>query len=193
MSKPIHLFVSSSPELAPERETIGQIIATMPMTIGWRIGHTPLPGSSRDNSALWVEECDIYALILGQDFSAPMGEELRKAINKEVAPLAFWSRCTPSPSAQNTINHVRLKWRIYAKLDRFQRLFTVDLVRALVKQADKLELATGDLAGLALTLERVKLEGAQEIETDQEETERGSSPTDAGRGGVILGREVLDR
>lgn len=194
MSKPIHLFVSSSPELAPEREIVGQIIATMPLTIGWRIGHTPLPGSSLDNRALWVEECDVYALILGHDFSAPMGEELRKATNKEIVPLAFWSRCTPSPSAQNTINHVRLKWRIYTRLDQFQAMFTMDLVRALIKRASRLGLATNDLAGLAVTLERLKKETAYLADiSEQEETEPGPRQTDAGRGGVILGREVLDR
>ena len=44
MSKPIHLYVSSSPGLSVEREAIARVVAALPLTIGWRIGHTPLPG-----------------------------------------------------------------------------------------------------------------------------------------------------
>lgn len=205
MGKPIHLFVSSSPELVSEREIIGQIIATMPMTIGWRIGHTPLPGSSSDDRALWVEECDLYAVILGHDFSAPMGEELGKVLNKrlggaaQIEPMAFWFKCTPSPSAQNTIHHVRLKWLIYDRLDRFETMFKMELIRNLLKQASRLELSMGDLAGLALTLEHLKKEVADRAGTEKPDQEPGPylavkpDSTDAGQGGVILGREVLER
>jgi hypothetical protein len=153
------------------------------VTIGWRIGHTPRPETADQEHALWVEECDIYAIILGQDFSAPMGDELRKALNKGIRPLAYHKRLTPSPSALNTLHHVPLEWYRFTAPQQFRSRFTRDLLRSLIDQAKELGLNLGDLAGMMHLLEPEK--AAPPPVTDPK-------LGDAGQGGVILGREVLE-
>ena len=64
MSRPIYLYVSSSPDLYAEREAVAQIVAGLPLTIGWRIGHTPPPGQPMGDEVVRACECDLYALIL---------------------------------------------------------------------------------------------------------------------------------
>ena len=68
MSKAIHLYVSSSPELLAEREIVGQVVAGYPLTLGWQIDHTPLPGQVSTDHVDRVLVCDVNAIILGQDF-----------------------------------------------------------------------------------------------------------------------------
>lgn len=184
MPKPIHLFVSSSPDMQAEREIVGQVVAQLPVTLGWRIGHTPRTGVAEEDRALWVEECDLYVLILGQDFAAPMGDELRRVANKGIKPMAYRKVCTPSPSAQNTIRYIALDWHVFNRPDEFRQMLTRDLLHALINQASKLELVLVDLAGLVRLFESLN---------KRPEQEPGPKQTDAGRGGVILGREVLER
>ncbi|MBN1935515.1 MAG: hypothetical protein JW934_12680 [Anaerolineae bacterium] len=179
MAKPIHLFVSSSPDLAEEREIVGQVVARMGLNIGWRIGHTPRAGAEAGERALWVEECDIYVILLSQDFAAPMGEELMKALNKEVKLLAYHKLRTPSPSTLNTLHHIPLKWQHFGSSEQFRWLFTRDLLKTLIDQAEKLELNLADLAGMLHLID------------PPQRPPLVTAPTgDAGQGGVILGREA---
>lgn len=181
MTKPIHLFVSSSPDLIEEREIVGQVVARMGLNLGWRIGHTPRAGAEAEERALWVEECDIYAILLSQDFTAPMGEELTKALTKEVKLLAYHKLRTPSPSTLNTLHHIPLKWQHFGSPAQFRRLFTRDLIKTLVDQAEKLELNLADLAGMMHLIDPPQA-------TPPPITPSG----DAGQGGVILGRETTE-
>ncbi len=181
MTKPIHLFVSSSPDLVEEREMVGQVIAQIGLNIGWRIGHTPRLGAEAEERALWVEECDIYAILLGQDFAAPMGEELLKVLSKQVKPLAYHKLRTPSPSTLNTLHHIPLRWKHFVTPAQFRTLFTRDLLKALIDQAEKLELNLADLAGMLRLLE------------PPPPLPTVTATGDAGQGGVILGREASER
>jgi hypothetical protein len=189
MSKPIALFVSSSPELQVEREIVGQVVATLPLTIGWRIGHTPMPwdmlGSQpAGDDVARVEQCDLYALILGHDFAAPMGVELRQAVARGISPLAFRKKCTPSPSAQDAIRRLDIEWRVFVSSAQLRQLFTRDLSQAMLLHATQLGLEVKELEGLS--------EWARQLENEPEE-EPASRHHDAGRSGVILGREVWDK
>jgi len=92
MSRPIHLYISSSPDLYAEREAVAQIVAALPLTIGWRIGHTPLPGQQVGDDVVCVGAWDLYAVILGHDFAAPMGSELRQAFARGQRPMAAYRK-----------------------------------------------------------------------------------------------------
>jgi hypothetical protein len=182
MARPIHLFVSSSPELQAEREIVGQVVAKLPLTIGWRIDHTPSPGSPGSGD---VARCDLYVLILGQDFAAPMGAELRQATAVGRSPLAYRKRCTHSPSSQDALRRLQIAWRSFSALDELRAAFTQDLLQAMLRQATELGLELGELEGL--------LELARQVDGERERGE-GSGPQrgDAGKSGVILGREIWE-
>ena len=198
MSEPIHLFVSSSPDLQAEREIIGQVVATLPqnvphLAIGWRIGHTPMPETEvplpapAGDRIVRVEECDLYVLILGHDFAAPMGSELRQATSCGLEPLAFRKKCTNSPSAQDAIRRLNVEWRVFDTPGQLRQLFTQDLIQALIQRATELGLDLKDLESL---MEVDKLIVSQAGKRTEEEAE--PHRRDAGRSGVILGREVWE-
>jgi hypothetical protein len=189
MPKPIHLYVSSSPELTAEREVIAQIVAGLPLAIGWRIGHTPLPGQLGSPETLGVEECDLYALLLGHDFSAPMGQEMRLALDLGRTPFAAYrGKYAASPSAQDALRTLDLTWQRYSSLKELRAVFERDLLQAVLKQATTLGLALGEIQRL---IEQARKEEAGDREDGAEETDRRRS--EAGHSGRILGREVWER
>jgi hypothetical protein len=189
MPKPIHLYVSSSPELTLEREVIAQVVAGLPLAIGWRIGHTPLPGQLGSAEALGIEECDLYALLLGHDFAAPMGQELRLALGLGRTPFAAYRGAyTASPSAQDALRTLDLTWQRYSSLKELRAIFERDLLQAVLKQATTLGLALGEIQRL---IEQARKEDAGDGEDGAERIDRRRS--EAGHSGRILGREVWER
>jgi hypothetical protein len=183
--KPIRLYVSSSPGLQLEREVVGRIVAWLPLTLGWQIDHTPLPGDHARDSLARVTACDLYLLILGHDFAAPMGAELRHALRVGRQPLAFRKKCTRSPSSQDAVRRMELEWRPFADLDTLRVWVTRDLLQFLLRQATVLGLDMSELEHLlGLAQEEAEhLSGARQA---------GRRHGEAGKSGVILGREVWE-
>jgi len=189
MPRPIHLYVSSSPDLTVEREVVAQVVATMPLTIGWRIGHTPLPGQLGSESVARVEDCHLYAVILGHDFAAPMGHELRLAVARGRSPFAAYRyECMRSPSALDAVRTLDLTWQRFSSPEELRTKFRRDLLQAVLKQATMLRLELDEVQRL--------LEQAREIEADADQGAAGRQVerrrAEAGRSGRILGREVWE-
>jgi hypothetical protein len=198
MSGPIHLYVSSSSDLYAEREAIGQIVAALPMTLGWQISYTPFPSSlAQETPALLdiaelgkrIEDFDLYALVLGQDFTAPMGFEARSALARGQRPKggghflgAYRKECTRSPSARDAVRTLEVSWKPYADLVAFGKAFRNDLVQTLLDVGPSLGLV---LVDVALLLKSRQAEG------DESKAVGGDAAQDhAGHSGRILGREV---
>jgi hypothetical protein len=185
MPGPIHLFVSSSPELQPEREVVGQTVAQLPLTIGWQIDHTPQPGASAVEDLAHVASSDLYILILGHDFSAPMGAELRQLRQAARHPLAYRKRCTRSPSSQDAVRRLSLDWRTFSDPNELRALLRRDMLRALLQRAGALGL---DMQELERLLQLAEEESAEQEKGAADEPGHG----EAGRSGVILGREIWE-
>lgn len=185
MPRPIHLFVSSSPELQPEREVAGQVVAELPLTIGWQIGHTPQPGEDTSEDLSRAASCDLYVLILGHDFAAPMGAELRQAQGAGCPLMAYRKRCTRSPSSQDATRRLALEWRTFSELHVLRTLLRRDLLRALLLRASPFGL---DMDELERLLKLAEEEAGLRRGQGTDEPGRG----EAGRSGVILGREIWE-
>ena len=185
MSKAIHLFVSSSPELQSEREVVAQIVARLPLTLGWQIDHTPMPGESAGDHLSRVAASDLYVLLLGQDFAAPMGAELRQAQGVARQILAYRKRCTQSPSSQEAERRLQVDWRVFSTPEALRVWVRRDLLQALLRQVTALGL---DMA----ELERLLASAQEEAERFERARESGRPRGEAGRSGVILGREVWE-
>ncbi len=182
MIRPVHLFVSSSPDLHAERDLVGQVTAALPLTIGWLIGHTPTVAEKEQDSGRRAEACDLYVLILSHDYAAPMGIEVRRAIRVGKKPLAYRFRCAYSPSAQDAIRSLDVQWQVFSDPQEFLALFRRDLVRALLQEAPKVGLELGEVEHL--------MELAREADTAVVTGQADRRDGDAGRSAVILGREV---
>jgi len=99
MTRPIRLFVSSSPDLAPEREALGQAVAELPISAGWEIKHTPGPNEDARDTLAFIEGCDLCMVMLGADFAAPMGLEWQQVRGAGKPLLAYRKRALHSPAA----------------------------------------------------------------------------------------------
>jgi hypothetical protein len=185
MTKPIHLFVSSSPGLQLEREVVGRVVARLPLTLGWEIDHTPLPGDLDRDSLVRVAASDLYLLILGRDFAAPMGAELRHALGMGIQPLPFRKKCAQSPSSRDAVRRLQLEWRTFASPRALRVWVTHDLLQALLRQATALGLDLNEL-------ERLFGLAQEEAERLPEARQTGRRHGEAGKSGVILGREVWE-
>jgi hypothetical protein len=186
MPGPIRLYISSSPELSLEREVVGQTVAAMPLRIGWQISHTSRPGQLWEGEGARTEECDLYALILGHDFAAPMGAELRSWLARGRTPLGAYRRvCNHSPSAQDALRTLEMDWQRFTSVDGFRDLFRDDLLRALLGRAAALGLELDEIERLTLQSQGSKPKRAQGTDLDRRRS-------DAGQSGRILGREVWE-
>jgi len=179
MARPIRLFVSSSPDLAPEREALGQAVAELPVSVGWEIKHTPRPGEDALELLAFVERCDLYLVVLGADFAAPMGLEWRQAQGAGKALLAYRKRVLYSPSAQALLRQSDVAWTEFQSPQELKVQVTRALAQAVLDRGEQFGLHLDEVEAL---LALVKAEEEEEIPTEPDRR-RG-----AGRGAVILGR-----
>ena len=179
MSRPIRIFVSSSPDLFPEREALGQALAELPVSIGTKIKHTPRPGDDEGEALAFLETCDLFLLVLGTDFAAPMGLEWMgaSAIGKPV--LAYRKRVLHSASAGKMLRESDLAWSEFDTAQELKAHATRALAQVLLDRGEEFGLHLEDVEGLMALVE-----GEEEEAEEEPDLRRG-----AGRGGVILGRE----
>ncbi|HEY66970.1 MAG: hypothetical protein DRI79_00375 [Chloroflexi bacterium] len=180
MARPIRLFVSSSPDLAPEREALGQAVAELPVSVGWEIKHTPRPGEKAFEPLTFIERCDLYLVVLGADFAAPMGAEWQQARGAGKALLAYRKRVLYSPSAQTLLHRSSdVTWTEFQSPQELKAQVTRALAQALLDRGEQFGLHLDEVEALLALIGTEEEEGAF-AEPDQR---RG-----AGRGAVILGR-----
>jgi hypothetical protein len=178
MTRSIRLFVSSSPGLALEREALGQAVADLPVSVGWEIKHTPRPGEDVRDPLAFVETCDLYLLVLGADFAAPMGLEWRQAQVAGRSVLAYRKRVLHSPSAQSILRQAGVAWTDFESPQDLKTRVAQALARMILDRGESLGLHLDDVEPLLALVQ------AAEEETPTEPDRRRG----AGRGGVILGR-----
>lgn len=177
MARAIRLFVSSSPDLVAEREALGQIVAGLPVATGWEIKHTPRPGEDVFAPLEFIERCDLYLIVLGADFAAPMGAEWLRVREAAKQVLAYRKRVLHSPSAQTFSRQAGVTWTEFETLQEFREHVTRALAQALLDRGEEFGLHLDEVEGLlALVQSETKASG-------EPDGRRG-----AGRGGVILGR-----
>jgi hypothetical protein len=178
MAGPIRLFVSSSPDLAPEREALGQAVAGLPISVGWEIKHTPRPGEDMREPLAFVGRCDLYLVVLGADFAAPMGLEWRDARGAGTPILAYRKRVLHSPAAQTLLRASDVTWTEFESPQELKRKVTLALAQAVLDRAEQFGLHLDDVEPLLALVE-----AEEEKEPAEPDRRRG-----AGRDGVILGR-----
>jgi hypothetical protein len=180
MPRSIHLYVSSSPNLAPEREALGQAVAELPISSGWEIKHTPRPDEDITAVFDFIRHCDLFVLILGADFAAPMGIEWQQAQAALRSVLAYRKHVLHSPSAQQLLRESHLPWTEFESPQDFKGHLNQTLAKMLLDGSEKFGLHLGDVEAL------LKLTQSDEEDTpDEPDRRRG-----AGRSGVILDRRI---
>lgn len=177
MAGPIRLFVSSSPDLAPEREIVGQAVAELPISVGWEIKHTPREGEDAFEALNFVARCDLYLVLLGTDFAAPMGVEWERAQETGKILLAYRKNVHYSPAAQTHLRRTDVAWVEFDSLQELKVQVTRALAQTVLDHGEQLGLHLDDVEAL-LGL----------IKAHEEESVEPGRRQGAERGGVILGR-----
>jgi len=178
MIEAVRLFVSSSPDLAAEREALGQAVAELPISVGFEIRHTT-PDEAADETLAFIESCDLYAIVLGADFAAPMGIEWRQAQDTRRPTLAYAKHEMRSPSAQKLLRELGAAWTPFESPAELKAHATRALAQALLDRGENLGLHVDDIDGLLAVLGK---EG-------EEPSAKPDRRQGAGRSSVILGRE----
>jgi len=178
MARPVRLFVSSSPELAAEREALGQVAAELPIRIGWEIKHTPGPGDDAGEAFAFLGTCDLAIVILGADFAAPMGLEWQLAEAAGTAVAAYRKRTMPSPSAKALLRRSHVDWCEFSDTAEFRDRVKTDLRQSIIDRAERFGLLLDEVEALVATLDE-----SERGEGGEPDARRGAE-----RGGVILGR-----
>ena len=174
------VFASSSPDLAAEREALGQAMAELPISVSFEIMHTR-PGEGADiNEALaFIQQCDLYVIVLGADFAAPMGIEWQRAQDALKPTLAYAKRELHSPSAQKLLRESGVTWTPFESPQALKAHATQALAQVLLDRGEAFGLHVDDIDGLLGVLGK----------GDEEPSDKSDRREGAGRGGIILGRE----
>jgi hypothetical protein len=184
MARPIRLFVSSSPDLAAEREAIGQSVAELPISVGWKIKHTPGAGERAGQALDFLARCDVCIVVLGADFAAPMGLEWQNALGGESLLLAYRKRGLYSPSAQQLLRKSAVAWTQFESTQELKTQVAQALAQTVLDSGETFGLHLRDIEGL---LSVVDAAGEPRAGDDQAVPDRRRG---ADRGGVILGRDT---
>jgi hypothetical protein len=176
MTRPIRLFVSSSPDVEEEREAVGRAAAELPVSTGWVIKHTARAGEDLGEVLTFIERCDVYVVVLGADFAAPMGLEWEHALRADRPPWTYRKRGLHSPSARKLLQRSKQTWTDFQSPGEFKGHVTKALVKLLLDHGERFGLKLGDVEVLmAMTKKPLT------AESEEPDRRRG-----AGESGVIL-------
>jgi hypothetical protein len=176
----IRLFASSSPDLAAEREALGQAVAELPISVGFEIMHTrPSEAADIGEALAFIEQCDLYVIVLGADFAAPMGIEWQRSQDALKPTLAYAKRELHSPSAQKLLRESGIAWESFESPQALKAHAAQALAQMLLDQGETFGLHVDDVDGLLAVLGK----------KDEDPSDKPDRREGAGRGGIILGRE----
>jgi hypothetical protein len=181
MSRPLNLFVSSSPDLTVEREALGQAVAGLPISLGWEIRHTPLGEEEIGTALAFIAECDLCLVMLGADFAAPMGLEWQAIQGAGKRLLAYRKRVLHSPSAEGLLRRSAVAWVPFDTPQQLRTHVALTLAQIVLDRGEELGLHLDDVESLVTLLQAQK----EAVTVDEQDRRRG-----AGQSGVILGRKA---
>jgi hypothetical protein len=174
----IRLFISSSPDLAAERKALGQAVAELPVSVGFKVRHTRSDENTNiDETLASIEQCDLHVIVLGADFAAPMGLEWQRAQSALRPTLAYAKRELHSLSAQHLLRESGNVWIQFESPQELRAKATRALVQALLDRGETLGLHVEDIDRL------LAAPGTEDQAPSGELDQREG----AGRSGIILG------
>lgn len=176
------MYVSAGRDLERERDSIGRVVAELPVTAGWMIGRTPVkrqavaPAPAPTTAAT----CDLFIFLLGQDISAPTGSEWDAAHAARRPVLALLKDVTRTAAGQEFQRYGQDKWVRFKSEEELERQVRNWLIRQLLDHAEPLRLTLSEIEQLAALYEKHRDEPSVPL---GQPVDRAAA---AGGGGVIL-------
>jgi hypothetical protein len=160
----LRIFISAGPDLETEREVVGKAIASLPVSLGWVITYTPIHGEPSDSAFQAVESCDLYALLLGTDITAPVGSELWVARQTGKSIASFLKEVPHTPAALVFVRQSSLKWRSFQNDEALSSLLQKAVVDQILGQPDLFRVTVADWEALSTLSARLGEEVPEEKE-----------------------------
>jgi len=180
MADRLLLYISAASDLRVEREVLGRAVAEVPVSLAWRVVHSPWGDEPVDVDA--VTRADVHLLLLGGDIRAPIGLEWRYALLAGRQPVPFLKQdALRTPAGEHFLRFVqqRASWRPFKDPADLRRQFLTLLAGHIIDRAVYYRLSPVELARLKEW--RTEIDAVPSLD---EEGGRG-----AGESGVILSRE----
>jgi len=184
--RPVHLFISATDDLERVREIIGQVVARLPVSLGWEIVRTPRQGEPLQPALEAVAGCDLYLILLGRDIAAPAGVEWDVAHRSGKKPLAFLNDVLRTPAAQAFVRATGDHWTLFATERELACRVQAALIEHLLAGPLRYGLSVVEYETLSALSEAASAHG-EATEPLREKMLDGG----AGGGGVILGPHSL--
>ena len=177
MEKELGVYISASIEMDPECELLGQLLAETPKSIQWVIKRTPTAHEEANPDLELLRNSHFYLLLLGMDITAPIGVELRAALESGATVLAYRDPGRLlSPAGSAFVRNTRFTWHPYRTPQDFVQKFERTLITLLLDGTPGYGLELRDIEELAQRLKTLD-QGREQSEDERQ---------GAGRGGVIL-------
>jgi len=178
MDTELAIYVSASPEMDPECELVGKMLANLPSSIGWVIKRTPVPPASANPDIGALGASQFYLLLMRTDVMAPVGVELDAAKRARLVTFAYRDASSMvTPAAAFFVRNAGVAWQQYQTAEEFISSFERSLISRLIAGTPGYGLALPALQELSSRLREM-----EESTSDAQSDERRG----AGRGGVIL-------
>jgi hypothetical protein len=149
MADTLLLYLSAAGDLEAEREMVGRAVASVPVTLGWRVVQSPLRDDPVDFEA--VARADVHLVLLGGDARAPVGLEWQAARRAGRRPVLFKKQGvarTPAGDEFARYAGFQAPWRPFGDAADLRRQVLRLLADHLLEQSIYYALAPEELARL---------------------------------------------
>jgi hypothetical protein len=183
MADALLLYISAASDLRAEREILGRAVTEVPVSLAWRVVHSPGRDQPVDPDA--VAQAGVHLLLLGSDIRAPIGLEWWLALRAGRHPVPFLKQdALRTPAGEGFVRFVRERavWRTYCDGADLRPQFLDLLAGHLMERAIHYRLSPLELARLEEW--RAGLKSAPSL--------AGEVGRGAGESGVILSRERFE-
>jgi hypothetical protein len=177
----VYLYISAASDLRPEREILGRAVTEVPVSLGWRVVHSPAGDNLVDLEA--VARADVHLLLLGSDIRAPIGLEWRVARRVGREPALFLKEhLLQTPAAQDFVRFVaeQDRWRRFRDLADLRAQTLRLLATHILDRAQHYSLSQTEMVRLRTWRD--------ELDSPSGQVD-GGSRGGAGESGVLLSRE----
>ena len=180
MAETLRLFISATSDLEAERNLIGTTLAQLPAHNRIEIRRTPATGDTYSNIFERVANCDRVFFLLGQDITAPAGQEWYLALELERHIIPLRKETSMTPAGLSFLRGSLVKWQTFRHAADLEQIVGRNLIRTLLNPHNRY--------GLSLT-ERQLL---QTHRFHNPPAEEGPLPRGAEGGGVLLDQRDPD-
>ncbi|MSP13851.1 MAG: hypothetical protein EXR62_12960 [Chloroflexi bacterium] len=157
MAERFYLYLSISPDLRAERETLFQMIAHLPINVGFVIKTTP--GGNEIPALDVLQRANSHIFILGGDIQAPMGIEwqVARGIGKQHnRSQLFVKDIGHTLAAQAFLHHVEETWIHYKEPSELQNIIQPQIVEQVLDGQNRFGLTVAEIERLRDLQEKLK-------------------------------------